>query len=80
MRRKGTTAKSKFAPGNFLQLIQDFLEEVREIIEMEKVPAELVLNWDQTAIKIVPSTSRTMEKRASRRVEIFGKDAKRKQP
>ena len=61
VRRKGT-AKSKFAPGNFQQLKQNFLEEVRMIIEMEEVPAELVLNWDQTAIRHVLSTSWTMEK------------------
>ena len=66
VRRKDTTAKSKFTPGNFQQLEQSFLEEVWVIIEMEEVPAELVLNWDKTAIKIVPSTLWTMEKHGSK--------------
>ena len=71
VRRKGTTAKSKFAPGNFPQLKKDFLEEVRPIIEIGEVQAELVLNWDHTAIKIVPSMSWTMEKRGSNFLNSF---------
>ena len=58
-------------------LKQCFLEEVWVIIETEEVPAELVLNCDQTAIKIVPSTLWTMENHGSKRVEIVGKDDKR---
>ena len=76
MRRKGTTAKSKSSPEILKQLKQAFLEEVGAIIEMEEVPAESVLNWDQTAIKIVPSSSLKMEKHGVKRVEIVGADDK----
>jgi hypothetical protein len=37
---------------------------------MEEVPIELILNWDQTGIKIVPSSSRTMDKKGIKRVEV----------
>ena len=30
---------------------------------MEEIPEALILNWDQTAMKIVPSSSWTMEKK-----------------
>ena len=39
---------------------------------MEEIPAELVLNWDQTGIKIVPSSTWTMERQGSKRVEVVG--------
>ena len=29
---------------------------------MEEIPAELILNWDQTGIRLVPASSSTMEK------------------
>ena len=44
---------------------------------MEEIIPELILNWDQTAIKIVPSSQWTMEKRARNRVEMIGVDDKR---
>ena len=39
---------------------------------MEEIPGELVLNWDQTGIKFVPSLIWTMERRGERRVEMVG--------
>ena len=44
---------------------------------MEDVPPELVFNWDQTGISIVPGSSWTMEKKGSKRVEIVGISDKR---
>ena len=44
---------------------------------MEEVPPELVLNWDQTDIKIVPTDTWTMELRGSKHVELMGFQDKR---
>ena len=44
---------------------------------MEEIPAELILNWDQTGIMIVPSNSWTMDKMGTKRVEIVGLKDKR---
>ena len=44
---------------------------------MEETPAELVLNWDQTGIKLVPSSTWTMERKGERRVEMVGVNDKR---
>ena len=53
--RKGTTAKSKYSVQLFDRLKKDFLDEFKTIVTMEEVPAELIMNWDQTGIRIVPS-------------------------
>ena len=34
-------------------------------VELEEISAQLILNWDQTGIKIVPISSWTMEKEGS---------------
>ena len=39
---------------------------------MKEIPLKLILNWDQTEIKLVPSTSWTMEEQGARRVELVG--------
>ena len=44
---------------------------------MEDIPKDLVINWDQTSMKIVPSSSWTMEKRGMKCVEIAAADDKR---
>ena len=77
VRRKGATAKSKSSGEHFDRLKAEFLQEIQSIVSMEDIPAKLVLNWDQTGIKIVPSSSWTMEK-CGLRVEIVGADDKRK--
>ena len=39
---------------------------------MEEISGDLLLNWDQTELNIVPSSSWTMDKRGAKRVEIAG--------
>lgn len=39
---------------------------------MEEIPPELVLNWDQTGIRIVPSNNWTMDQQGVKRVEVGG--------
>ena len=43
---------------------------------MEDVPSSLVINWDHTATKTVPSSQWTMEKKGAKRVEIAAVDDK----
>ena len=41
-------------------------------MEFEEIPPELVLNWDQAGIKLVPLAFWTMHERGSRRVQQVG--------
>ena len=47
------------------------------IVEFEEIPPELVLDWDQTGIKLIPSASWTMSEKGSGRVELVGISDKR---
>ena len=44
---------------------------------MEEIPAELIFNWYQTGLNLVPSSNWTMELRGSKRVEVAGLTDKR---
>ena len=72
VQRKATTSMSKPTMTNFEEKKREFLSDVATTVEMEEIPAELVLNWDQTGIRLVPSSTWTMEKKGERRVEMVG--------
>jgi len=79
LRRMGYTkrkanSKCKVLPDNFEEIKSNFLCAV---VEMKDVPSSLVINWDHTATKIVPSSQWTMEKKGAKRVEIAAVDDKR---
>ena len=77
VKRKATTAKSKHSTADFTQLKHQVWTDVVTTAEMEEIPAELILNWDQTGIKLVPSSTWTMDAQGSRRVEVVGVNDKR---
>ena len=75
-KRKANT-KCKINPDNFDEIKQQYLIDIHAAVEMEDIPPSLVINWDHTATKIVPSSQWTMEKKGTKRVEIAAVDDKR---
>lgn len=63
VQRKATTVTSKYTVANFLQ-------DVVSAVVMEDISSELIMNWDQTGIKMVPCAEWTIEKQGTRRVEL----------
>ena len=45
-----------------------FLADFVNTVTMEDIPLELMLNWDQRGIKIVPSSDWTLEQQGAKRV------------
>ena len=72
VKRKSTTALSKHNPEDFEKLKSTFLQEVSVLVSMEEIQPDMILNWDQSGIKVLPSTNWTLEKRGSKRIEIVG--------
>ena len=72
VQRRMTTAKSKYSSADLTGLKKIFLEEVVAVATMEEVPPELVLNCDQTGLRIIPSPTWTMAEQGSRRGDIAG--------
>ena len=77
VKRKATTSQSMYILTDFKQAKKQFLKEVAEIVVMEEIPPELVLNWDQTRLNVVPASAWTMDKQGKRRVEMIGLKDKR---
>ena len=56
MKRKACS-KAKVTVPNFDECKANFLCDVKAIVEMEEIPPALILNWDHTSLKYVPSSS-----------------------
>ena len=75
-KRRGTT-KAKLSVDEFNCTKALFLQEIIDIIKMEEIPIEMIFNWDQTGLNLVPVSSWTMASKGSKRVEIQGLTDKR---
>ncbi len=73
VKRRAST-KAKVDVKYFEEVKSQFLSDIKTVVEIDEIPAELVINWDQTGI---PVSKWTMEKEGSKRVEIVGVDDKR---
>ena len=51
---------------NFEAVKEQFIIDVNAIMELEDIPPQLVFNWDQTGISIVPGSSWTMEAKGTK--------------
>ena len=67
----------KITVNSFDSIKEQFLFDIQTAVEMEDIPPELVLNWDQTGISIVPGSSWMMELKGAKRVAIAGISDKR---
>ena len=76
-KRRGST-KTGMAPDDLESAKKTFISEVLEIVALNDIPGELIFNWDQTGINLVPGALWTMDKREKKRIDISGFKDKRK--
>ena len=60
VKRKATT-KSSITVVHFDELKQQYLMDVKVVVEMEEIPDSLIINWDQTGLNYVPVSQWTMD-------------------
>uniref|UniRef100_A0A1X7SY85 DDE-1 domain-containing protein n=1 Tax=Amphimedon queenslandica TaxID=400682 RepID=A0A1X7SY85_AMPQE len=76
VKRKATT-KASISDIDFEAQKDQFLFDIRAIIEIEDIPKELVINWDHTGIQYIPVSNWTMAKEGFKRIEVAGLGDKR---
>ena len=75
--KRRASAKAKVSQIIFERFKAQFVFDIKAVIEMEEIPSELVINWDQMGIHYMPESSWTMAKKGSKQVEIAGIGDKR---
>ncbi len=76
VRRKGTKA-ARTLPADFPEIRKAFLQRVKDLVGENDIPPELVINWDQTGLKIIPASEWTLEQSGAPQVSIVGAEDKR---
>jgi len=75
-RRVGTQAARKL-PDNYEELKRDFLDRIANTVKEHKIPDQLIINYDQTGVNIVPTSNWTMHDRGAKQTKILGLQDKR---
>ena len=76
VKRKGTKA-ARHVPQDFSELKQNFLKRIRDVVRDYGITPDLVINFDQTGSKLVPSSQWTLEVEGRSQIEICGLEDKR---
>ena len=69
-RKAATEKKQQLSESEFLCRKSAFLKSIGSLVHAHNIPPDLIFNWDQTGICLVPTGSYTMEQRGATRVEI----------
>ena len=72
--KKRANSKTKILSIDFDCIKKQYLLDIEAVTSLEEIHAQLVLNWDQTALKIAPSSNWIMEKCGPKHVEIAAVD------
>ena len=75
VKRKCSNA-GKVTYTHFEELKEDFLADVKAEVLMNDIPRDLVFNWDQTAIQLVPTGQWTMNRAKEKVIAIKNSDDK----
>ena len=76
VKRKGTKSAKK-VPENFAELGEQFKARIHSVMTRYQIPAEMVVTFDETASKIIPTDDWTLEEQGAVQVPIIGSDDKR---
>ncbi|XP_041356072.1 unconventional myosin-Vb-like [Gigantopelta aegis] len=75
VKRKGTKAARKL-PADFDRQKEKFIAMVGKTVQTNNISAELVINFDQTGVKLVPVSNWTLAEKGAKQVTVVGIDDK----
>lgn len=53
------------------------MDDITATVLLKEVPPDLILNWDQSGVNILPSITWTLEEKGKKWVEVIGANDKR---
>ena len=73
VKQKASTKNGKRSDKQFELKRRQFLLDISGMVKAHIIPDELVLNWDQTGLNLVPSGNWTFEKRGQVGLNLLGR-------
>ena len=74
--KRKATSKAKITVENLASIKKQYLLDIRDVVEMEEIPQDLILNWNQIAVHYLPVSNWTMAMEGSKKVSTAGIDDK----
>ena len=75
--RRRATKTSRKMPQDYELQRRRFLFEIEQLVYKKKIPDDMVLNMDQTAVRMVPTANWTISPEGSKQVPLTAVDDKR---
>lgn len=72
-KRKGTSGRAVINTEEILKVKNKFVEEINALVTEHEIPSELIINYDETGVPIIPTAHYTMAKKGSKTVNIKNK-------
>ena len=72
VKRKSTTAKPITPPGLILEIGLTFYNEINKIVQAHDIPAQMIINIDQTPLPFVLISNYTLVEKCTSRVSALG--------
>ena len=76
VKRRGTQTARKL-PEDFEKLKSEYLDKIAKCVKEYNIPHELIINFDQTGLKMVPTSEWTLQEKGSKDCSIVALDDKR---
>ncbi|CAG2245495.1 unnamed protein product [Mytilus edulis] len=70
-KRKGTKA-ARSQPEDFEKTKQDYIDRIEKCVEENNIPDDLIFNWDQTGVNLIPGGDWTMDAKGSKQIIYAG--------
>ena len=64
-RRGSTQTKAELSDEQISKLKHTYLSQIEGMIKVHNIPSELVINWDQAGVNVVPLKNWTMEQQGA---------------
>ena len=75
-KRKSTKGVKTIA-SDFENIKSEYLQRIDTAVSENHIPSNLIINWDQTGLNMVPASKWTMTEKGSKQVRVLGSDDKR---
>ena len=69
--KRKASSKAKITVENLTSLKEQYLLDIRGVVDMEEIPHDLIINWDQTAVHYVPVSNWTMAMEGSKKFQLL---------
>ena len=72
-KRKGTSGRAVINTEEILKVKNQFVKEINALVTEHEIPSELIINYDETGVPIIPTAHYTMAKKGAKTVNIKNK-------